>query len=250
MKLPAFSVLLSLAAILGSSAPLSAATISISRSAELAENLTFNIDNYGALDWAIWKTDSGSTDAANAIPTNEKSGAAFISNLFLVGGGDFQTSTNSATNWDFDYTGGVNSPTSGTYSNVNGVFNSLLKTNGSGLSLTVKLPTTDTYQIFLWAAAFAINDGQLTASLTGATNAVNNGMTGDFTAPKDMYLYTVTAKADSANDTVTLSLVNNDSSPQNLSHVLVNAAAVQLIPEPSSLLLCSVGALALLRRRR
>lgn len=227
-----------------------AATISISRSAKLAEDLSFDIDNYGEKDWALWQKNAGTT-SSNATPSNEKSGATLISSMSLVGtGSSFTASTNAAPNWDFSYTGGLKAPTSGISTDVNGVFNGTLKTQGNGVGLTITLPTTGTYNIYLWAAGFSLSNGQLTATLANAPNAVSTGLTDDAATLKDMYLYTLTVQANAVNDVVSLSLINNDASPNNSSHVIISAAAIQLVPEPSTLLLYALGALALLRRRR
>ncbi|MGE9266793.1 MAG: hypothetical protein ACQKBY_01750 [Verrucomicrobiales bacterium] len=229
---------------------LPAATLSVTRSAELAENSTFNIDDYGALDWAIWKN-SGGTGAALATPTHFKAGANLISDLSVVGGGGFQGSINSVSNWDFIFTGSGGSPVSGTSTNVNGVFNDQLQTQGAGLGLNITLPTTDTYKISLFAAAYGVDGpgGLLTADLDGLVDT-SGGVQGDFIAPKDMYLFTIIAQADTAGQVLNIEFINNDPTSGGNAHVLINAAAIQIVPEPGSLSLLGLAALPLLRRRR
>lgn len=249
MKNPFVKILAPSLLFLMSGSPLaSAAVLSVSPTTATAQadNLTFDIAAAGGLDWALWKKVTADTN--KEVPTNSKLNGTAISDLSAFGGAGINTSGNSVPNWDFSYSGGT-SPASGTLTDVNGVFNSTLSTKGVGLSFTVTLPTTDLYQISIWTAGYGMS-GLLTASMPGASDS-----TGSFTADtggiKDMFLFTINAQADVAGQAVTVSVVNNSTTGATASsHVIISAIAVQQIPEPSALALCSLGVFGLLRRRR
>ena len=229
------------------------ATLSIADAVSSANGSVINIDNTGGLDWSIWKK-PGTTDASLGVATNTKASSSAISDLFIVGAAnsEFRASTSSTPDWDFTYTGGVNAPASSTLTDVNGVFHPVLRTVGNGVGLTVTLPTTGTYQITLYVAGYDTTS-QLRATLPGLADPVlNNSFAPGFpvSSVKRMGIFTIEATADTAGDLLNLQLTNTSDSNEN-AHVMITAAAVQLIPEPSAMALAALaGGLALARRRR
>lgn len=189
------------------SQPTNGATLLVGNPTASGSNASYNLTSYGALDWAVWKKANGSNSAANAIPTDSKSGGTALSDLFTVGttsGAGFRASTNSAPNWDFTYTDGI---TAGPTENANGVFHDTLGTAGKGVGLTVTLPTTNTYRITFFVAGYNTTT-LLTASLTGATTVTNNLFTPLVSDPKNMAIFEIDATADNANDILSLQIVN------------------------------------------
>ena len=146
----------------------------------------------------------------------------------------------------------MNAPASSTLTDVNGVFHPVLRTVGNGVGLTVTLPTTGTYQITLYVAGYDTTS-QLRATLPGLADPVlNNSFAPGFpvSSVKRMGIFTIEATADTAGDLLNLQLTNTSDSNEN-AHVMITAAAVQLIPEPSAMALAALaGGLALARRRR
>lgn len=246
-----------------------AATLQVSNAAASPGGSVYNINDYGALDWAIWKRAAANPGSGYEVPSESKSGATAISNLTNVGGGTagFRASVSSFPDWDFSFTGGTAAP-SGTISDVNGIFHPDTGSAGKGVGLTVTLPTTGTYLITLFVAGYNTTSS-LTASIAGASSVVNTSFTPNYpddydnnmatNNPKDMAIFQITASADNPGDAVTLEMVNtaisNPGTPTNgvdgNGHVMISAVAVQLIPEPSTaaISLLSAGFLSLRRRR-
>lgn len=241
-----------------------AATLAVSDAVASAGNLTYNISNYGALDWAVWQKVGGSSADYNQ-PTNSKSGATAVSNLINLGGGTtgFRASTTSSPDWDFSFSDGTSG--AGLVTDANGVFHP--NTTGTsaggfpgrdkGIGLTVTLPTTDTYRITLFVAGYNTTT-KLTASLAGATAVENTTFTPLISNPKNMAIFTIDATADTANAVLNLGIINTalrnpdsgSTTPNSDGHVMISAIGVQLIPEPSSLALAALSGLFLMRRRR
>lgn len=265
MKNPSFA----LAGLLVASPFAGAATLQISNATTSPGGSVYNINDYGAVDWAIWKRAAANPGSGYEVPSESKSGATAISNLTNVGGGTagFRASVSSYPDWDFSFTGGT-AASSGTITDANGIFHPDTGSAGKGMGLTVTLPTTGTYVISLFVAGYNTTTS-LTASLIGASNVANTSFTPNFpddydnnpatNNPKDMALFQITATADNAGDAVTLQMINtalsNPGTPGNpidgSGHVMISAVAVQLIPEPSTaaVALLSTGFFAFRRRR-
>jgi len=230
-----------------------AATLSITNIVSSPNGAVINLDSTGGLDWSVWKQAAGESATYN-VATNTKASSSAISDLFIVGAAstNFRASTSSSPNWDFTYTGGLNSPTSGTAVDANGIFHPTTGTSGNGVGLTVTLPTTGTYTITLYVAGFATNS-QLRATLPGVTDPVLNTSFSPGqpdSGAKQMGYFTIQAQANNAGDLVNLQLSNTSGTDANR-HVMIVAAAVQLIPEPSAAMLTALaGCVTLARRRR
>jgi len=231
-----------------------AATLSITNVVSSPNGAVINLDNTGGLDWSVWKQAAAGSDANFNVAANTKASSSAISNLFIVGAASstFRASTSSSPNWDFTYTGGLNSPTSGTVADANGIFHPTTGANGNGVGLTVTLPTTGTYTITLYVAGFATSS-QLRATLPGITDPVLNTSFSPgqpITDVKQMGYFTIEAQANNPGDVLNLQLTSTTGTDANR-HVMIVAAAVQLIPEPSAAMLTALaGGLALARRRR
>jgi hypothetical protein len=211
-----------------------------------AANTSYNLTTLGTVDWAFYDT---TANPANGLPTNDKLGGTSIGTAIALGGGSLRGSSASAAEPDFTFTDGT-SPASGTGDNPGGLFNTQLDTLNAGLQLTIDLPTTDQYTIYLWTAAFFAR-GAFTASLAGFsdyTSLATDDALG--TSPKQSFLYTLTAQANTAGDDLTISLVTETDRGSN-AHVLLVGAAVGLIPEPTTmtLLFAGLGLLVFLRDR-
>lgn len=232
-----------------------AATLAISNVVSSPNGAVINLDSTGGLDWSVWKQATAGSFANYNVASNTKASSSAISNLFIVGAAttNFRASTSSTPNWDFTYTGGLNSPTSGTTVDANGIFHPTTGTAGNGVGLTVTLPTTGTYTITLYVAGFATSS-QLRATLAGVTDPVLNTSFSpgqpDSGGAKPMGYFTVEAQANNPGDVLNLQLTSTTGTDANR-HVMIVAAAVQLIPEPSAAMLTALaGGLALARRRR
>ncbi len=212
-----------------------------------AANTSYNLTTLGTLDWAFYDT---TANPANGLPTNDKLGGNYIGTVITLGGGSLRGSASSTTEPDFTYTDGT-SPASGTGENPGGLFNTQLDTLGAGVRLAIDLPTTDQYTIYLWTAAFFAR-GTFTASLAGFTDYVSLA-TDDASgpAPKQTYMYTLTAQALNAGDDLTISLVTQADNGSS-AHVLLVGAAVGIVPEPGTMTMffTGLGLLGVIRRRQ
>ncbi len=210
-------------------------------------NTVYNLTDLGTLDWAFY--DTNSNGASDGLPTNSRLGGTALGTIIALGGGGVRGTSVGTTEPDFTYTDGT-SPASGTGENPGGLFNSQLDTLGAGIQLAIDLPTTDLYTITLWTAAFFAR-GTLTASLPGFSS-YSDQTTDDNTGagPKQSYMYTFTAQANSAGDDLTINLVT-DTDRGASAHVLIAGAAISVVPEPATLamLLSGLGALGVMRRR-
>ena len=200
---------------------------------------TADLTAIGWLDWAYWNTATGS--GHSGLPANEKAGGSMIGSAAAVGGGTLRGST--STTWPatyFSYSDGT-SPVSDGPIRYTGVFNTQLDTLNAGASLTVELPTVDPYFVYLWVANYN-STGQLSATMPGAVAYVDASGTHntDMGGGKGMTLYTLMVTADNPGDLLTLDYRMVDQQYTN-SHVVLVAAAVAAVPEPSALLLALLG---------
>ncbi|MBI1371053.1 MAG: hypothetical protein GC162_20680 [Planctomycetes bacterium] len=205
---------------------------------------SFPLTSNNTLDWAYWNTTSTGLSSPLA-PTNRKAGGSLISGVSKIGGSSLRGSS-TTTRVSFAFSDGA-SPTNGPASNVSGIFNSTLNSNGVGVTLNVTLPTVDTYFISVWAGAF---DGtvRFQATLPGATTFLNTAFTAGHSSPKEAALYYLLATPNSPGDVLTLNLTLLNTASTN-AHVLLAGLAV-VIPAPSAFPAgLSLLSLPLLRRR-
>lgn len=217
-------------------------TISSADGANVSHDLT---TVFGTTDWAYW-AQTASTVVATAAPSNDKLAATAIGSLTNFGGAGIRGSTStSKPPYDFEYTNGT-SPTSGTVSDIIGMFNSTLggTGNGLGVQLDVIAPSAEPFVIYVWGTGFQAR-GNLTATAGAASQTDSTMVHAGVRSPGK--LYTINVTPDSVGQTVNIKMVQSDSTDGN-SNVSISAVAV-VVPEPSTLALVAVGSLALALRR-
>jgi len=226
-----------------------------------------NLTGTGSIDWAYWASANGNDmGSTNVAPTNSKSGGTAISNLSVVGGGNFRGTASTTADgaglysWSDGTTAGLTSQTNyslpgalvfnsrigdGTTPNTPGVTG-----NGSGFTFTVQgTPGQDTY-VVLYFGGFSIT-GNLSLSLNNAAAVpvATQLFPGD--QVKNIHAYQVVFNPDSAADLLTISFTGSNAGGNG--HVGIEAVTVgttSVIPEPSTALLTAVASLGVLRRRR
>lgn len=223
-------------------------------------DVTFSLTDLGTTDWAYWNT---SDNPATGAAANSMNGGTSIGTVTATGTGTTVRGTSNAnTTNNFSFTNGT-STASGTASDVTGVFNSKLGTNGEGIQLSFILPDAgQAYDIRVWTAAFGTRFAQVTGTLSGAasyasgntggigTNTGEVNFYGDSVNPKEEYLYHFTVTPDANNDVFTFGISNQNINNPN-SHILISAASIAAVPEPSSfaLVFVALSALVFLRSR-
>ncbi|MDF3128476.1 PEP-CTERM sorting domain-containing protein [Kiritimatiellaeota bacterium B1221] len=227
----------------------SAAAISFVGRTDAATGV-YDLTALGTTDWAYWST--ADNPIVGGVATNEMSGGTSISGASGTGGVTSVRGTGSSggTVADFSYTNGT-STASGTAFNPNGVFNTDLSGPGKGVELGFTLADAGQwYTVNIWTAGFATQFAQVTGSLDGATSytntsggyetvSPNEGNYGGYNTPKEQYQYTFNVLADSANDVFNFD-IRTAGSTGGSRHVLITAASISAIPEPSSLALASL----------
>jgi hypothetical protein len=248
-----FSALMAACAVVPS---VNAATLSGNVSADFTGNTTFNLTDMGTLDWAYWNQEPS---PATGVPTNSKSNATLIGSATAVGGGSVRgsTSTSSMPENIFTFSNGSTTASSSSGVQATGIFNTQLTQSGAGVSILVDLPTVQTYTVYIWASAFAMNSSTFTAALSGATSFVSTALVDNTSSSaKDTYLITLTVTPNTAGDDLTLTAVAGTSGGAS-SHVLISGIAVSpfAIPEPGTsaalagVAVLGAGALGVRRRR-
>lgn len=215
------------------------------------DDTLFDITTLGSEDWSYWTT---SDNPASGTATNSKLDGTIISDLFNVGGTSVRGTGSGSTSADFTFTDGT-SLESGTVTDLSGLFNSSLNNVGLGIGLEFTLPTTDIYTIAIWAAGYRVDEATLTASFEDGTKWENAELiTGATTSPKDTYMYSITAQADTAGDILGIDLILTDSGGASANLTLTGAAtSLAAVPEPSTtavFILSSALGFAFIRRRR
>jgi len=198
-----------------------------------------NLTVLGVLDWAFWNKTDSNTGVAAVAPTNRKSGASMIGSITAFSGTELvrgSVSTNKPA-VDFTFSNGA-SPSTGTVENITGIFNTTLNTADVGVQVSITLPTTDTYQVLVWAPNYSNSalTTQLTAQLGDASYSSPGEATGN---PKPTYLHTLIVTPDEAGQVLQIRHVLTVAAPEGgdgASHALLSAVAVSLAPPqpPSS----------------
>jgi hypothetical protein len=207
---------------------------------------TVDLTAYGTTDWAYW---SGSSATKNEKIT----GGDVISAASAVGGTGLQGSTSSSSYQEsrIIYTDGTTVPSYTTLpgGQISGVFNKSYNNTGVGISLTVTLPTTDLYTIYLWTGAYDAT-GELTVSLDGATSYVDSSTT-TVLADTQTFLYTLTVQGDEIDDVVNIQMLTSVlGGGTSYGRASIAAIAVQAVPEPATMGMLALGMLALMGVRR
>ena len=209
-----------------------------------------NLTTQGSLDWAFWNITN--TGANPLPPTNEKASAALIGSLSATGGGGVRGPSSSATitNQTYTYSDGANAPTSATNVTLGGLaFNSNLGTAavGKGVSLSiVGNPSANEY-VTLYFGGFG-SVGTLTATLNGATTVTQTSQSFG-TGNKQLEVYTLKFRPDSAADQLTVNWVAASVSDAVNGHVGAQAVTVSTVPEPAAIGLGGLAVAGLLTRR-
>ena len=153
-----------------------AATIAIT-SIDAVDTPDYDLTNvYGTADWAYWAQTSNPLTAP-VTPSNEKAAASLIGSMSAVSGTGVRGSTSTSKPlYDFTFADGAVT-TSGTASDLIGLFNSSLGSGGvgAGVQMNVIAPSADPFNIFVWGTAFQAT-GTLTAT-AGAASQSDSSLT-------------------------------------------------------------------------
>lgn len=229
---------------------------------------TYDLTDLGELDWAYWNKTANPTTGS---PSNSLNGGTLISDISPLHGGSLRGTSSVSTSADFSFANGT-SPTSGTINNIFGIFNDQLGSEADGtepgLTFTVLLPNAGTtYEVLVWGSEYYTIDvddddpsgdtdgagGIFSASLSGATTYVESSLTDANVPPKQTAIYSLLATADNDNDPLTISYELPSDAFSGNAHVLIDAVAVSVIPEPETVAVIfglSGLLLALSRRRK
>ncbi|MGE9268297.1 MAG: PEP-CTERM sorting domain-containing protein [Verrucomicrobiales bacterium] len=217
---------------------------------------SYNLTDLGSSDWAYWSTTANNSHSGAAL--NSKSGASLIGDLTAIGGNPAGTGNtlrgSSASNVvnTFSWTGDGFSPASGSNGTVRGIFNTTLDATDAGVRLTVTLTDAATYSLNLWTLVF---DGTstLTVSDDGGSSTLftSSGESFGTGNPKGSHLHTLTVTTDTPGTTLTIdNILTVNGNLNGSSHAGFSGAAISVIPEPSAMILTSIGALLVFRRKR
>lgn len=228
-----------------------AAVVSLESVTRLTANPSpIDLTTDGPLDWAYWApTGSGLTPPV--APTNEKASASLISSMSVVGGTTLRGSGSSTTLGRYTWTDGT-SPATGTNASLAGlIFNGDLGTSaaGKGLSITLTGDPSVTRYANLYFGGFAAT-ATLTLTLNGATTVIDASQVFANTNPKQLAVYAISYRPDSAADLLTVQYTASAITDTTNGHVGAQAVTVSNVPEPAVLSAASFGLLLLMRRRR
>jgi len=230
--------------------PLNAATVSITE-LEPVSNLSGTVYDLTALGTSDWVVYGGTTVA----PSDEMNGGSGIGSLTYDPNGSSVTGvTNRLTGADpsYSWTNGTNVPSTSPVANLNVLVNANDATATMGQTFTLTIAgNTSPSQLYLWVGAentfFDIN-----ASLSGAPTALfSNAGTGANST--QIGLYRIDFTADSPTDDLTVDLVRQSTTGGTFKQFGVQAAALTVVPEPSTFALMGIAGLAglaLMRKER
>lgn len=205
-------------------------------------------------DWRIWDMPgSGTATSAWTTPPlyNERSVATAIGDLTAVRN-PTSAGSNFAPGHTYVYTDGTApvSETTGT-----GVGISLAGTqaqlDSASFSLSITAANTLAHTVTLYGAQ-SYTGSKLTLSLPGATTEVDT-LTNGASSTTINWVYTATFTANAPGDVLTILYQTSGasfSSSSTSNRIRFAAAAVSVVPEPTSLAGLALGSLMLLRRRR
>ncbi|MBX3742049.1 MAG: PEP-CTERM sorting domain-containing protein [Akkermansiaceae bacterium] len=210
------------------------------------------LDAGSVLNWAAWNTTSAtgvaSVVATNTLPGGPGAGApGYISSITAATTGNVRGAGSAVHN--YSWTGRSAAP-------IGYVLDENLATVGEGVKFTVTggtaLLADEFYRVNIWATGFR-GTGELQASLNGATSlTLDSRVFGDTSGARPATLFQLDFRPDNASDLLEISFILKSlGATSGSAHVGIQAVNVQIIPEPSSLVLSAVfGGLALARRRR
>ncbi len=193
----------------------------------------YNLTNLGSSDWQIFTGDT-------VAPTDEMSGGSGIGALTYDGGvgGTLLTQTASGKSPGYTWTNGIN-----TASQTNGQEDTLATVSDElniGQTFTLTVDATNTAsELYFWVMGENVNlDITGTLSGTGTTNTLAAGAGGN---SPFFGLFKIDFTADTVSDTLTVDIERTGSQGGSNFRHGIQAAALTVIPEPSSLVLVGIA---------
>ena len=237
------SLLAVLTVVMALMASAGAATVTVTQVVPIGsgtQDVTYSLTSYGTTDWQLL---SGGT----VSPTDEMNGGSGIGALSYDAGTGTPGLTSTVTGKTplYEWTNGTSTAVrSASGANVLGTVND---TVNIGQTFTLLVNATDaSSEMYLWLLGENVNL-DITGTVTGATDTFSAGAGGN---SPFLGLFKVDFEADNPSDTLTLTIEKTGILGGTNSRFGVQALALSVVPEPTTLALLALGGVALLRRRK
>ena len=205
-------------------------------------NLDADLTALGATDWVIYNG-----FGSGGIQDRKLGGSAI--GVLTSAGGEANAGALGA-GMRFDYTNGTTA--TGTQVDVNGGFGRRISNPGGSpdgtLSLSITLAAGDSTANVFFSNNNRVTNSFLSASITGSPSA-NTANVGGGNYNNYFYQFKVDVVGATAGEVLNIDYVGQDGGDFN-SRIILNAVTLSAVPEPSSIVLLSLGVLTLAARRR